>query len=59
MSGNIATETLGCASVLWDYMSSFQSIVRCDAIVVCCSNDLGACDYACRMIGRDRDRHRF
>ena len=50
MSGNIATKTLGCASVLWDYMSSFQSIARCDAIVVCCSYDLRVCDYACSLI---------
>ena len=46
----MSKRTMDCASILWDYMSSFQSVARCDAIVVCCSYDLRVCDYACSLI---------
>ena len=50
MSSKISTRTIDCASILWDYMSSFRSVAQCDAIVVCCSYDLRVCDYACSLI---------
>ena len=44
------SKTLVNASVLWDYMSSFQSAALSDAVVVCCSYDLRVCDHACGLI---------
>ncbi len=45
------TKTIENASILWDYMSSFGEVARCEALVVCCSYDLRVCDYACELIG--------
>jgi hypothetical protein len=42
--------TIAQASILWSYMASFRAITSCDAVVVCCSYDLRACDYACELI---------
>ena len=50
MGPEMRTKTLESASVLWEYMASFRTVTRCDAIVVCCSYDLRVCDYACSLI---------
>ena len=36
--------------MLWDYLSSFASTGRADAVVLCCSYDLRVCDYACELV---------
>lgn len=44
------SRTMAKATDLWDYLSSFASTSRADAIVVCCSYDLRVCDYACELV---------
>ena len=44
------SETLRRAGEIWDYMSSFASRSRSDAIVLCCSYDLRVCDHACKLV---------
>ncbi len=44
------TITIEKSAELWNYMSSFDSQEKCDAIVVCCSYDLRVCDHACNLI---------
>ena len=44
------TKTIKMASVLWDYMSSYNQAALSDALVVCCSYDLRVCDHACDLI---------
>ena len=46
----MTTETLKCASEIWGYMSAVKSRSKSDAIVICCSYDLRACDHACALI---------
>ena len=45
------TKTMRDASILWAYMSSFSTVARSDAIVVCCSYDMRVCDHACDLMG--------
>jgi uncharacterized SAM-binding protein YcdF (DUF218 family) len=47
---HLESATLARASELWDYLSSFASVGRADAIVVCCSYDLRVCDHACDLV---------
>lgn len=42
--------TIARASEIWDYLSSFASTAKADAIVVCCSYDLRVCEYACQLV---------
>ena len=42
--------TIEKSTELWNYLSSFDQKFKSDAIVVCCSYDLRACDHACNLV---------
>jgi hypothetical protein len=48
----MASETLTIkrAAEIWNYMVALNERVNSDAIVLCCSYDLGTCDHACELV---------